>query len=353
MFSPTLNAAGSGSAAVTAVAEGADGVPIHPFDAGHEDLIHDVAYDFYGKRLVTCSSDQKLKVWDFNEESSAWTLSDAWRGHDGSILRVSWAHPEFGNFFASCSFDWTVKIWEEQELEQRKSGRRWKERAVLKPRKAAVQAVEFAPNHLGIKLATFSADGCVRIFEAMDPSNISQWQEMGGFDVTPNGRESDRFCLSWCPSRFQPEMIVVGCGKENCARIYLHDSNNWTAIENLDSHQDTVTDVAWAPNMGRSYQLIATASKDGRVRIFKLVDEDRPNLFTSSSVMGTPRKLGRLKAQPVASFADHGAEVWRVDWNVVGTVLSSSGDDGKIRLWKSGFLDDWGCWRIISAEGVA
>ena len=26
------------------------------FDAGHEDLIHDVAYDFYGKRLVVSTA---------------------------------------------------------------------------------------------------------------------------------------------------------------------------------------------------------------------------------------------------------------------------------------------------------
>ena len=29
----------------------------------HKDLIHDVAYDFYGKRMATCSSDQSVKVW--------------------------------------------------------------------------------------------------------------------------------------------------------------------------------------------------------------------------------------------------------------------------------------------------
>ena len=33
-------------------------------NADHEDLVHDVAYDFYGKRMATCSSDQKVKVWD-------------------------------------------------------------------------------------------------------------------------------------------------------------------------------------------------------------------------------------------------------------------------------------------------
>lgn len=30
--------------------------------ADHKDLIHDVAYDFYGRRLATCSSDQNVKV---------------------------------------------------------------------------------------------------------------------------------------------------------------------------------------------------------------------------------------------------------------------------------------------------
>lgn len=86
------------------------------FDTGHEDLIHDVAYDFYGKRLVTCSSDQKLKVWDFveREDCSVWELSDSWKAHDSSILKAIWARPEYGQVIASCSFDRQVKIWEEQ-----------------------------------------------------------------------------------------------------------------------------------------------------------------------------------------------------------------------------------------------
>lgn len=86
------------------------------FDTGHEDLIHDVAYDFYGKRLVTCSSDQRLKVWDFveREDVSVWELSDSWKAHDSSILKGRWARPEYGQVIASCSFDRQVKIWEEQ-----------------------------------------------------------------------------------------------------------------------------------------------------------------------------------------------------------------------------------------------
>lgn len=35
------------------------------------------------------------------------------------------------------------------------------------------------------------------------------------------------------------------------------------------------------------------------------------------------------------AHSDHqGAQVWRVAWNVTGTILASSGDDGCVRLWK-------------------
>lgn len=30
--------------------------------ADHKDIIHDVAHDYYGKRMATCSSDQTVKV---------------------------------------------------------------------------------------------------------------------------------------------------------------------------------------------------------------------------------------------------------------------------------------------------
>ena len=101
-------------------------------NAEHKDLIHDVAYDFYGRRLATCSSDQSVKVFVKIEvyclplflrhnffqvfdldENDEWRLTADWKTHAGSVWKVNWAHPEFGQILATCSFDRTAAIWEE------------------------------------------------------------------------------------------------------------------------------------------------------------------------------------------------------------------------------------------------
>ncbi|CAH1766552.1 8159_t:CDS:2 [Entrophospora sp. SA101] len=274
---------------------------IQTFETSHEDLIHDVSYDFYGRRLVSCSSDQKLKVWDFNQETNEWELNHCWKAHECSILRAVWAHPEFGQVIASCSFDRSVKIWEE-EHEPKEGGKRWAERATLVESRGSVQDIEFAPNCWGLKLATCAADGMLRIFEALEVNNLLQWSLMGEAEITPgiSTKEAERnYCISWCPSRTQLPMIAVGCSKENCVKIFRPDSQNqWRAYEILNGHLDVVHDVSWAPNMGRSYHLIATASKDTHVRIFKLTE-----------------KKDVYEAVNVSSFPDHKAEVWKVEWN--------------------------------------
>jgi len=44
--------------------------------------------------------------------------------------------------------------------------------------------------------------------------------------------------------------------------------------------------------------------------------------------------LTRFDIHTVAQFEEHNSTVWRVCWNITGTILASSGDDGFVRLWK-------------------
>ncbi|ORZ38984.1 WD40-repeat-containing domain protein [Catenaria anguillulae PL171] len=440
-------------------------------DASHDDLIHDLQFDFYGSRLVTASSDQRLKVWDWCATSHAWTLNDAWKAHEASIVRVAFGHPDYGHVLASCSYDRTVRIWEEMDSEPLGSGKRWVERARLVDSRASVTDIAFSPTHLGLKLATASVDGMVRVYEAMDVVNLAHWTLMDEFEVYPDARESDgTLCLSWCKSKHlfplpvpmatnpallsatsssagnpphhqqhphNPQgfitpsaMLAVGCGRDHSARLFFHDAqrNRWFAGDLLPGHTDLVHDISWAPGMGRSYQLVATACRDGHVRIFRIASAtsplltrpgppgspgiESPVMLTTPHVRGIGGQSGQAAAQRfppgslpahalnafaaaaasaatpagggssadehaagatvaangtsvssqlantpahialVASLPDHDNQVWRVQWNITGTVLSSAGDDGAVRLWRAmgPAATRWTCVSMVNTE---
>lgn len=57
-------------------------------------------------------------------------------------------------------------------------------------------------------------------------------------------------------------------------------------------------------------------------------------LFLRENLANLPGSLSKYEITTVATFEDHNYTVWRVSWNVLGTILASSGDDGCVRLWK-------------------
>lgn len=89
------------------------------------------------------------------------------QAHDAAVSKLSWAHPEFGTILASSSFDRTVKVWEQTSYvdsdqpqlngASTSSASRWTERAVLVDAKGTVRAVEFSPQHFGLKLVIINS----------------------------------------------------------------------------------------------------------------------------------------------------------------------------------------------------
>ena len=43
----------------------------------------------------------------------------------------------------------------------------------------------------------------------------------------------------------------------------------------------------------------------------------------------------------------------QVCWNVTGTILASSGDDGCVKLWKANYMDAWKCVATLRGDGQA
>ena len=104
---------------------------------------------------------------------------------------------------------------------------------------------------------------------------------------------------------------------------YNSDERAWRPTIEL-AHDGPVRCVDWAPKMGRSSHNIATA-QGASVKIWELEDSSRPQKEQPSHVL-----IANAEGEDEAAAA----EVWRVKWNITGTVLASSGDDGQVRLWK-------------------
>lgn len=274
--------------------------------------------------MVACVKEKKKRC----VASSPYSRDSA---HDGSIWKLAWAPPEYGDILASASYDRTVIVWEKGGIKSGpKNLLKWINRARLVDSRQSVADIAFAPKHLGLQLATCSADGNIRVYEAVDVMNLMHWPLIDEFEAS---REGGATCISWSQSQFGPPSLVVGTAARSMIQLFRYSETRkkWQLSEVTSSMEGavvgdaTLNGVAWAPNFGRTYELIATASQDKTVRIWKLTTVNNVDVL-----------------EQLAVFRDHKSEVWNVEWNVTGTILASSGDDGVVRLWtRDPFTFEW------------
>lgn len=238
---------------------------------------------------------------------------------------------------------------------------KWHKRATLSDARKPIKDIAFCPNHLGLKIALACMDGRVYIYEALDVMNLSDWTLKEFFDAfesppqvgsLPSLRNAGVRCIAWNPSKFDNPMIVAGseCTGDHSALVrvwqFQEATRKWGLCCELEKHYRVdsggcqVNDVDWAPNMGRSYHLIASAGQDSEHQL----------------------KMHRLNRTPeglvpaagpnadVLSSADQAQGIWRVQFNATGTILASSGEEGAVRLWKSTFRGEWKEAKSIPSE---
>ncbi|EIW70255.1 hypothetical protein M231_02761 [Tremella mesenterica] len=326
----------------------------------HADLITHLTYDFYGERLATCSADQKIKLFHRSSEGT-WDLETEWKAHDAPIIKLSFAHPSHGSLLASCSHDRTIRIWEEpspSQVAQAKDGR-WVERGVLTDAKGSVKAVEFGPSspNYGLRLASIATDSYLRIHSSLDPS-LNDWSLSHDIHIpsllpsSPEESQADGastnelafggWGLSWCKERWWGNIIAVFAGTSPVVKIIILDPTPTCVLRITPPSTSSLTSLSWAPSCGRSYHLLATGARDGTVRIWRV---DPPESD------GEPNgRKDEWKCECVGEFGRGGARVGMVDWNLAGTMLTTSDDDGVIRIFKPTYAKTWKLLGKLTAE---
>lgn len=293
-------------------------------DTQHEDQIHDCQFDFYGTRLATASSDKSIRIFEVNGDKT--TLQHKIQAHESAVWQLSWADPKYGSLLASASFDKRVLLHQEGIDGQ------WRVVYSFEDNKTSVNCVQFAPPEYGLILACGSSDGQVTVLESKNQTG-NDWEVTAKFSALKSGVSS----LSWAPpaengSLFdEPNTVtkkeirkrLVCSGNNSTIHIYEEEEfGSWKLCKELDGHKDWVRCVAWAPSTGRNKNIIASCDHHGEVRIWtKETGADWEHVILQK----------------------YNYPIWDVSWSVTGNLLSVSGGDNNVTVWRQMADGEWAC----------
>ncbi|KAI5365990.1 Putative WD40/YVTN repeat-like-containing domain superfamily, Sec13/Seh1 family [Septoria linicola] len=360
----------------------------HRFSHGHQDLLLSTSFNFYGTRMATASADHKVKVWDRNDKTNQWIVTDVWVAHDAEVIDVRWNGPYVGEHLATIGDDGYLRVWQEDVNEAHNSGRRFKKiYQQLTETGVPYMCLEFKNIGTESYLAVMTRDGHLTVCAPEDHDDLSAWRKMWSEYLckTPSRTEECAFRLSWHKEKI-PAYTAVLAGLDrkslslavaigNTVKVFRTDKERkfYTAAT-LEGAKELVRDVEWANGSMRGYDTIATASKDGFIRVYELHTPGASSLPTSAETIstngGTPqiqspasrptrsgigaglaggrrddnnRAPGAVKQEVrlVAELEAHKSTPWRVSWAPMTDMLLSTGDDGITSVWKKSAEGKW------------
>ena len=395
------------------------------FESGHQDRVTVLHVNFDGTRILTASADHRVKVWDRDPDIGTRTLVDTWTAHDADIRDAKWLHPTTGSHMVTIGNDLCCKIWTEDSSQPPNSGRRFRKITQIDST-TRVPFVSLDLKNIDLVytyLALIDRQGLISVYEPTNPDEFKEWMLTDQWHACqpPPGRDQEtsfrvRFdpnpiSLPWISGvSAEKSMLGVVATAMNEVKMYRAVSQN-TAVNGdssrpmtfieaaaLPAHPALVRDVQWAPFNVRGSDLIATACRDGGVRIFEInvtkLEDDKarlPNSARSNSTakavsqnqrppqqssltnaitgrggnLGEPQlvsgasNLARQRPQLRPPFKqtvkqmaelDHvHKDAWTVAWDSHGQILLSTGSEGLSKMWKNSTLK--GEWLLFADQG--
>lgn len=335
--------------------------PLASIDTEHNDMINDIQLDYYGKRLVTCSSDRTFRVYDV---SDATTPTESKASNDPAasaaathilqhvvqlpedssapMHRIAWAHPKFGSLLAMACQDGRVYVFREELHASGNGATEWILKYIHTFHSLAVLSIAWAPYEYGLCLASASADGQVSFLSRMREG----WVTSSSFVNSQDGAAVTS--VSWAPYNSLgsqgpqgPVQRVVTGSINHAVQIWqlapaasAQEPAQWSLTDDalIEGHDDWVRDVAWAPNVGIPANIIASASDDHTVRVWS---QDEVGGDWTMHVLHTFR-----------------SPVYRISWSLTGTVLSVAGGDDEVTFWKQVSASEWVQLSSVNEHGA-
>jgi hypothetical protein len=286
---------------------------------GHLEAVYSVKFSPDGKRIVSGSEDNTLKVWDAQTGQELLTL----KGHSFAVSSVSFS-PD-GKRIVSGSSDKTVRVWDLETGQE-----------TLKEHSFAVSSVSFSPD--GKRIVSGSEDNTLKVWDA----------QTGQETLTLKGHSGTVFSVSFSPDG---KRIVSGSWDKT---LKVWDAQTGQEMLTLKGHSDYVRSVSFSPDRKR----IVSGSDDNSLKIWDaqtaaemLTLKGHSDFVQSVSfspdgkriVSGSSDKTVRIwdleTGQETLRLKRHSTTVYSVSFSPDGKRIVSGSSDGEVKVWDISSLD--------------
>ncbi len=304
---------------------GPPGAPFHgrPRESmalkGHADRVNGAAITPDGTKIISCSSDNVLKLWDMETGECLATLA----GHTRAVISVA-AAPD-GRTVVSASADNTINVWDVPSGERRRT----------------------LEGHTDIvSVAAISPDGRVIVSGSMD-GTLKAWDRTTGacsWTIPVRGPIFPRAQIAFSPDS---KHVIAGDGRE-ASTFSVRDLETGERLLSFRGHSDYIRGVCTTPDGKR----VVSSSADGGQRVWELepgrciavleghtgpvhgvVASPDAEIMASASGDHTVKVWNLRTCRCMETLRGHTGPVFSVAITPDGKKAVSASSDGEVRIW--------------------
>lgn len=338
---------------------------------GHEDRIWCAAWR-PGERLqlATCGADCIIRLWGLKQgvrpdDADGWVLlseTDATERHNRTLRSLAWA-PK-GDLFAIASFDATVSLWKAEAAEgvAEGQGNSFEFAGTVAGHENEVKSTAFSPT--GEFFATCSRDKSVWIYETEQNFEYECVALL-------QSHSQDVKMVRWHPT----QDVLFSCSYDDTVKVWSPNGDDWACKETLAEHESTVWDLSFDPKGSRfvtcsddrTLRIWAPVVNEQPTRIAGVVSASYVSpLFRGLAAIPAPAGLGFTAPKEAdcpwrctaTIQGQHPRSIYSVDWagyeaggNSVS--LATACGDNRVRIFQpenETALEGWSCVADVDAH---
>lgn len=204
-----------------------------------------------------------------------------------------------GEVLGSIGEDGRCKLWQEDVTEVPMSGNRFKLITNLASQThAPFMSLDFKNIMQETWLALITRDGYLTVYEPLDQSSLNEWTVLAEHWVSeenpPQRQEEVSFkvvfhkeklpCWTTIMAGLDRKSLSLAVAAMKDVHIFRTDKGKrFYRVAKLEGARQIIRDLAWANGSMRGYDILATASKDGAIRIYELSTPSSGNASTGGA----------------------------------------------------------------------